>query len=125
LSVSNLLLGAKAPRERVRKCGLVTGRTDTIVGVIPCTNDASSVQDVMERIAQKLPHPDANVVLRIADSDPELTVRAVLKLRPLAVADFGAIPLLEREYLLSRAFPVYPVQTSVHHIQRQTQPSTR
>jgi DNA-binding LacI/PurR family transcriptional regulator len=87
--------------------GLVTGRSDTIVVVIPSTTIASSVQDVMERIAQKL-HPDANVVLRIADSDPELTVRAVLKLRPLAVVDFGAIPLLQRRILAEQGISCVP-----------------
>ena len=72
---------------------LVRGRSDTIVVLLPgATIAGMKIQEAIEGITQGLASPGSNVVLRIADADPDSTVEALINLQPMAVVDTGALP---------------------------------
>ncbi|GAB3801707.1 LacI family DNA-binding transcriptional regulator [Humibacter antri] len=87
---------------------LVTGRGDTIVFLMPNTTMESNIQDAVERLAQVTAHVGSNVVLRLADADPDTTVTAILRLRPLGVVDLGFLPRAARERLARQGVPTVP-----------------
>lgn len=74
------------------------GRSDTIVVVMPDIAIGINFQHAIEALTAEL-GARANVVLRFADPDPDRTVTAILKLRPLAVVDFGTVMGEHRERL--------------------------
>ena len=109
-SVSQILSGriSRFPEEtqqKVRKAAselnyspwasgrsLVKGRSDTIVLLLSGASIGSMrLQETIEKLTKDFAGPGANVVLRIADHDPDVTVASVLKLQPLAVVDLGAM----------------------------------
>jgi DNA-binding LacI/PurR family transcriptional regulator len=86
---------------------LVTGHSDTIVVVMPNTTIGFGIQEALERLSEDLGSA-ANVVLRFGDEEPASTVRAILKLRPLAVIDFGSLMGPERDRLHAQGVVVVP-----------------
>lgn len=86
---------------------LVTGRGDTVVVVVPTLLLGINLPDAFEAIIDSL-GSRANVVLRFADADPASTLAALLKLRPLAVVDFGSLPTSQRDRLAAQGIPCVP-----------------
>ncbi len=87
---------------------LVRGRGDTIVVLIPNISVGSRMQEALERLAEQTTGLQSNVVLRFAGDDSDATADAVLKLRPLAVVDFGALTIPARARLLAHGVPTVP-----------------
>ncbi|MFJ8194112.1 LacI family DNA-binding transcriptional regulator [Streptomyces sp. NPDC096094] len=87
---------------------LVTGRSDTIVVVMPETTFGQNLQNALDRLADDAVGIGANVLMRFAGADPEKTVTALLKLRPCAVVDFGALDGTARDRLRTQGVPTVP-----------------
>ncbi|MEU0743751.1 LacI family DNA-binding transcriptional regulator [Streptomyces sp. NPDC006134] len=87
---------------------LVTGRSDTIVVVMPETTVGQNLQNALEYLGDNAMGLGSNVVLRFAGSDPQKTADALVKLRPLAVVDFGSLDLPARDRLAAQGVPVVP-----------------
>lgn len=87
---------------------LATGRGDTIVFLMPDTTMESNIQEAVEWVARATAHIGSNVVLRFANQDPEVSVAAILKLRPLAVVDLGSLPASSRARLAGHGVPTVP-----------------
>ncbi|WP_285480125.1 LacI family DNA-binding transcriptional regulator [Amycolatopsis sp. NBRC 101858] len=113
----------EATKERVRAAAasldyrpspagrsLVTGRSETIVVVVPNTTLGPNIQEALERITARM-GADTNVVLRFAAADPETTINAILKLRPFAVVDLGSIAGAHRDRLVAQGVPCLPDHT--------------
>lgn len=108
-TVSSILNGdaarfPEATRERVRYAAaqlkyqpspagrtLVRGRSDTIVVALPNSTFGSNLQDALDALATSAEALGGNVVVRFASTKPGSTVSAIRALRPLAVANFGAL----------------------------------
>ncbi|MBE8519316.1 LacI family DNA-binding transcriptional regulator [Amycolatopsis sp. H6(2020)] len=87
---------------------LVTGRSDTIVVVMPDTTVGQNLQDALERLTTDTASIGSNVVLRFAGADPAHTATALIKLRPLAVVDFGSLDAPARRRLAAQGVPTVP-----------------
>jgi len=87
---------------------LKTGRSDTIVVVMPDTTIGQNLQTALERLTADTKGIGSNVVLRFADSDPETTAAALISLRPMAVVDFGSLDHMARERLAAQGIPTVP-----------------
>jgi len=108
-TVSRILNGdhdgfPESTRERVREAArtlryrpspagrsLVSGRSDTIVVLLPNTTFGSNLQDAVDEVAQRTRPLGGNVVVRFASPSAEATVDALEALRPLAVVNFGVL----------------------------------
>ncbi|MFI8194080.1 LacI family DNA-binding transcriptional regulator [Streptomyces sp. NPDC085946] len=88
--------------------GLVTGRSDTIVVVMPETTIGQNLQNALERLGDDAAGMGSNVVLRFAGPDAERTATALLRLRPLAVVDFGSLDRAARNRLAAQGVPTVP-----------------
>ena len=125
-TVSNILNGndARFPestRERVRRAAieldyqpslagrsLVSGRSDTIVILLPNTTFGSNLQDAVDSMMVGTRKVSGNVVVRFAGTTSEATVAAVLALRPLALIDLGVLTIEDRDRLEARGTIVIP-----------------
>ncbi len=125
-TVSHILNGREArfpqsTRDRVRASAaaldyrpspaglsLARGRGDTIVFLMPNTTMESNIQDAVEWVTRATAHVGANVVLRLADDDLEVTVGAILRMRPLGVIDLGSLPASARARLALQGVPTAP-----------------
>lgn len=87
---------------------LVRGRGDTIVLLVPRSTIGQNQQRAMERLTGYATAIGANAVLRFADSDPDSTATAVLRLRPLAVVDLGALTAATHDRLERQGVPTVP-----------------
>lgn len=87
---------------------LVRGRGDTIVLLVPRSTIGQNQQRAMERLTGYATAIGANAVLRFADSDPDSTATAVLRLRPLAVVDLGALTTTTHARLERQGVPTVP-----------------
>ena len=87
---------------------LVRGRGDTIVALAPNSTIGQNQQDALDRLTADTGSLSGNVVLRFADEDPGTTVSSLLRLRPLAVVDLGALPQEARDRLAQQGVPTVP-----------------
>lgn len=125
-TVSNILNGhdARYPestRQRVRDAAahldyrpslagrsLVSGRSDTIVVLLPNTTFGSNLQDAVDQVMVGMNPMGGNVVVRFAGATPEATLSAVLALRPLGVVDLGVLSAADRDDLERRGILTVP-----------------
>ncbi|MDT0234842.1 LacI family DNA-binding transcriptional regulator [Curtobacterium sp. BRB10] len=70
---------------------LVSGRSDTIVVLLPDAQIGSTLQNAVDEIMQQTSPYGGNVVVRFASASPDATIRAVQALRPLAVLNLGVL----------------------------------
>ena len=109
-TVSNILNGndARFPestRERVLEAAkelayrpslagrsLVSGRSDTVVVLLPNTTFGSNLQDAVDQAVMSTTRFGGNVVVRFAGETPQATIDAIAALRPLAVLSFWNLP---------------------------------
>ncbi|MET9992735.1 LacI family DNA-binding transcriptional regulator [Streptomyces mutabilis] len=87
---------------------LVTGRSDMIVVVMPETTIGQNLQNALEYLSDDAAGLGSNVVLRFAGPDPAKTATALVRLRPLAVVDFGSLDRPARGRLAAQGVPVVP-----------------
>lgn len=87
---------------------LVTGRSDTIVVLMPDTTAGQNLQDALDHLTHEAVDIGSNVVLRFAEADPGRTVTALMRLRPLAVVDFGSLDGAARGRLAGQGVPIVP-----------------
>ena len=87
---------------------LVSGRSDTIVVLLPNTTFGSNLQDAVDQVMVDTSSIGGNVVVRFAGSTPKATVSAIMALRPRALVDFGVLPQVDREYLELRGTIIVP-----------------
>ena len=125
-TVSSILNGndsrfPEATRERVRAAAaeldyrpslagrsLVSGRSDTIVVLLPNTSFQTNLQDAVDQVMQTTSHIGSNVVVRFVGSTMESTVSAILALRPLAIVDFAGLSSADRRILEQRGAIIVP-----------------
>jgi DNA-binding LacI/PurR family transcriptional regulator len=74
---------------------------------MPNTTIGVGIQEALEQLSVDL-GASANILLRFADANPEATIAAVLKLRPLAVVDFGSLRGPDRDRLAAQGVPCVP-----------------
>ncbi|PZE67382.1 hypothetical protein DEJ27_12215 [Curtobacterium sp. MCPF17_018] len=87
---------------------LVSGRSDTIVVLLPNSQFGSNLQEAVDEVAQQTRPYGGNVVVRFAGSDLAATMSAVQALRPLAVLDFGVLRPSEADRLRDSGLIVVP-----------------
>ena len=92
---------------------LATGRSDTIVVLLPNTTFGSNLQDAVDRVMVSTSTFGGNVVVRFAGSTPKATNAAILALRPLALVDFGVLSIEDRHYLEQRGTIIVPTNGTV------------
>ncbi|SBS72197.1 LacI family DNA-binding transcriptional regulator [uncultured Microbacterium sp.] len=125
-TVSNILNGNDArfspeTRERVRAAAteleyrpspagrsLVSGRSETIVVLLPNTTFNSNIQDAADEMMSGMSALGGNVVLRFASRTVDETIEAVLALRPLALVDMGVLSDDERAFVEMRGTITVP-----------------
>ncbi|MHA7220251.1 LacI family DNA-binding transcriptional regulator [Arthrobacter sp. MDT1-48-3] len=127
-TVSNILNGndarfPAATQQRVREAAkeldyrpsqagrsLVSGRSDTIVILLPNTTFGSNLQDAVDEAVSTTVRLGGNVVVRFAGETPKLTFEAISALRPLAVLAFSGLPNGDRQRLEAAGTIVVPSQ---------------
>jgi DNA-binding LacI/PurR family transcriptional regulator len=105
-TVSNILNGndarfPEATRQKVHQAAkeldyrpsiagrsLVSGRSDTVVVLLPNTTFGSNLQDAVDQAMASTTRFAGNVMVRFAGEDPRATLEAIAALRPLAVLSF-------------------------------------
>ncbi len=93
-----VLEAAEQLRYRPSSAGrsLVTGRSDTVIVLLPNTTFGSNLQDAVDRVVEHSSTFGGNVVVRFASATIDATLDAVQSLRPLAIVDFGVLGLEQR-----------------------------
>ena len=91
---------------------LASGRSDTIVVLLPNTTFGGNLQDAVDEAMAGTMAVGGNVVARFAGSTPSATVTAVLALRPAGVIDLGVLSPAEHRQLEERGIVVLPRVTS-------------
>ena len=81
-----------AYRPSLAARSLVSGRSDTVVVLLPNTTFGSNLQDLVDEAVSSTVPLGGNVVVRFAGDTPQATFDAIDALRPLAVLAFS--PLL-------------------------------
>ncbi|MCK2022697.1 LacI family transcriptional regulator [Microbacterium sp. kSW2-24] len=87
---------------------LVSGRSDTIVLLVPHTSFGGNLQDAVDQIMVGTRQIGGNVVVRFASENAETTRGAINSLRPLALVDFGVLSTEDREWLEARGTIIVP-----------------
>ncbi|WP_081865906.1 LacI family DNA-binding transcriptional regulator [Blastococcus sp. URHD0036] len=75
---------------------LASGRSDTIVVLLPNSTFGSNLQDVVDEVMVGTRAVGGNVVVRFAGNTPSATMTAILALRPAGVIDLGVLSADER-----------------------------
>lgn len=106
-TIDKVRAAAKALDYRPSPAGksLVTGRSNTVVILVPGTELGPPLQRAVDRI---ISGSGVNVVVRFADPDPESTVDALLQMRPLAVVNMGPLGPAHCERLAAQGIPSVP-----------------
>lgn len=125
-TVSNILNGndarfPAATRERVLEAAkelsyrpslagrsLVSGRSDTVVVLLPNTTFGSNLQDAVDEAVSSTMPLGGNVVVRFAGDTPQATFDAINALRPLAVLAFSPLTAEDRASLEAAGTIVVP-----------------
>ena len=128
-TVSNILNGRgdrfpTATRERVLAAAaeldyrpslagrtLVSGRSDTVVLLVPNTTFGSNLQDAVDAVVTRTRQIGGNVVVRFASPTATETTASVAALQPLAVVDFGVLSEVERDEVEQSGAIVVPGAT--------------
>lgn len=87
---------------------LVSGRSDTVVVVLPNTTFGRNLQDAVDRMMVGAMPVGGNVVVRFAGPTSEATLAALMALRPLAVVDFGVLTSFQKQQLEQRGTITVP-----------------
>ena len=87
---------------------LVSGRSDTVVVLLPNTTFGSNLQDAVDQVMVGMSPMGGNVVVRFAGTTPEATLSAVLALRPLGVVDLGVLSPTDRDDLEAQGILTVP-----------------
>lgn len=87
---------------------LKSGRSDTIVVLLPNTTFGSNLQDAVDQVVESTGPMGGNVVVRFASETPKATMDALLALRPLAVVDLGVLSSADRDHLENRGTIITP-----------------
>lgn len=88
---------------------LVSGRSGTIVLLLPDTTFGTQIQDLADRLAEDLGAAVNNVVVRFATGNMSALYGALRALNPDAVVNFGGLSPKEHVDLSSEGFTVLPV----------------
>ena len=125
-TVSNILNGndsrfPAATRERVLEAArelsyrpslagrsLKTGRSDTVVVLLPNTTFFSNLQDTVDEAVARIMPLGGNVVVRFGSDSSAATLGAISALRPLAVLAFAPLSVEARTELESSGTIVVP-----------------
>lgn len=87
---------------------LVSGRSDTIVLLLPNTTFGSNIQDAVDQITSDHMAPRTNVVVRFVGADSAETTQALVAMQPAAVVNFGFLSQDDCERLKSRGIVLVP-----------------
>lgn len=87
---------------------LASGRSDTIVILLPNMAVGSNLQDVVDEAMAGTAAVGGNVVVRFAGSTPKATMEAVLALRPAGVINLGVLSGAEYQQLEQRGILALP-----------------
>lgn len=125
-TVSNILNGNDArfqdgTRERVLAAAreldyrpsmagrsLKSGRSETIVVLVPNTSFGGNLQDAVDQVMIRTRQIGGNVVVRFAGETLASTAAAIAFLQPLAVVDLGVLDYEERAWLEGRGTIIVP-----------------
>lgn len=91
---------------------LVSGRSDTIVVLVPNTSFGGNLQDAVDQVMIGTKLIGGNVVVRFASETPEVTRTAINTLRPLALVDFGVLSIDDRNWLEDRGTIIVPSRSN-------------
>jgi DNA-binding LacI/PurR family transcriptional regulator len=96
-----VLLAAEELKYRPSLAGrsLASGRSDTVVILLPNSTFASNLQDAVDEVVAGTRQIAGNVVVRFAGSTISATRDAIVTLRPLAVVDLGVLSTDDRAWL--------------------------
>lgn len=95
---------------------LVTGLSDLIVVVVPNVTFGRHLQDAVEGLSVATLPMGMSVVLRYADTDPSVTLAAILDLRPAYVIDLGVFDDRARSSLVASGIQVVPTDQTIARI---------
>ncbi len=87
---------------------LASGRSDTIVVLLPNTTFGGNLQDAVDEAMAGTMAVGGNVVVRFAGSTPTSTLAAVLALRPAGLIDLGVLQPAEQQHLEEHGIIVLP-----------------
>ncbi|WP_082492272.1 LacI family DNA-binding transcriptional regulator [Leifsonia sp. Root4] len=96
---------------------LVSGRSDTVVVLIPNTTFGSNLQDAVDQMMAGTSKFGGNVIVRFAGSTPDATIHAITALRPLAVVDFGVLSRAERAPIEEFGTIIVPSLTATSNVE--------
>lgn len=91
---------------------LASGRSDTIVVLLPNTTFGGNLQDAVDEAMAGTMAVGGNVVVRFAGSTPSATLAAVIALRPAGLIDLGVLSPAEQRQLEEHGMVVLPRITS-------------
>jgi DNA-binding LacI/PurR family transcriptional regulator len=87
---------------------LVSGRSGTIVLLLPSTTFGENLQDAVDQITSEHLAPQTNVVVRFAGADHVDTTQALIALQPAAVVNFGVLLQEDGDRLKARGIVMVP-----------------
>ena len=84
------------------------GQSDTIVVLSPDTRFGSHLQDSVDEVAAQTRPYGGNVVVPVASATSQVTIDALLRLRPFVVLNFGVLTTADAAILTQRGIIVVP-----------------
>lgn len=91
---------------------LVRGHSDTVVIVTPDTRFSGHLQDSVDQVTSQVQPFGGNVVVRVASATNQVTIEALLGVRPFIVLNFGVLSPADVEILVQRGIVVVPEPSS-------------